>query len=100
MGASITRPPSVRGGGAQPRGGHGARRTAPPILVRSDATRAPARRYEGDDMAYDYELLRVRVDDGVAWGEVDNPPINIMTVPLMLELARFAEEVAADDAAR
>ena len=51
-------------------------------------------------MAYDYELLRVRVDDGVAWAEVDNPPINLMTVPLMLELARFAEEVAVDDAAR
>lgn len=47
-------------------------------------------------MAYDYELLRVRVDAGVAFAEIDNPPINLFSVPLLLELVRFAEEVGAD----
>src|SRR4051794_38593647 len=51
-------------------------------------------------MAYDFELLHVRSDDGVVHAVVDNPPINLMTVPLLLELSRFAEEVAADEAAR
>ena len=49
---------------------------------------------------YDYELLRVRVEDGVATATIDNPPINVMTLPLFGELARFAAEVAADDEAR
>jgi enoyl-CoA hydratase/carnithine racemase len=51
-------------------------------------------------MAYAYQLLRVRVDDGVAFATVDAPPMNVMTIPLFVELARFAEEVAADDAVR
>jgi enoyl-CoA hydratase/carnithine racemase len=51
-------------------------------------------------MAYDYELVRVTVEDGVAEAVLDNPPINLMTVPLFRELARFADEVAADDQAR
>ena len=49
---------------------------------------------------YDYELLRVRVEDGVATATIDNPPINVMTLPLFAELARFAAEVSADDEAR
>jgi enoyl-CoA hydratase/carnithine racemase len=47
-------------------------------------------------MAYGYELLRVEVDRGVAFATVDNPPINLMTIPLFLELARFGEEVGDD----
>ncbi|MDX1650770.1 MAG: enoyl-CoA hydratase/isomerase family protein, partial [Myxococcota bacterium] len=51
-------------------------------------------------MAYDYQLLRVRRADGVAWATIDNPPINLMTLALFGELSRFAEEAAADDAVR
>jgi enoyl-CoA hydratase/carnithine racemase len=51
-------------------------------------------------MAYDYELVRVSVEDGVAVAVLDNPPVNVMTVPLYHQLAAFADEVAADDEAR
>jgi len=51
-------------------------------------------------MAYDFGLLKVRVDAGVAFATIANPPINLITLPLMGELARFAREVAADDAVR
>jgi enoyl-CoA hydratase/carnithine racemase len=51
-------------------------------------------------MAYDFSLLRVRVDAGVATATIANPPINLITLPLMGELLRFAREVAADDAVR
>ena len=47
-----------------------------------------------------YELLQVSVTDGVARATIDHPPINLFDLPLMLELSRFGEEVAADDAVR
>jgi enoyl-CoA hydratase/carnithine racemase len=39
-------------------------------------------------------MLSVRVSDGVATVEIDNPPINLLTIPLMKELGRVAEELA------
>jgi len=51
-------------------------------------------------MAYDYELLRVRCEGGVAFATLDAPPLQIMTLPLFGELRRFADEVAADPAVR
>jgi enoyl-CoA hydratase/carnithine racemase len=51
-------------------------------------------------MAYDYQLLRVHVEAGVAAATIANPPINLITLPLFGELARFAAEVEADDAVR
>jgi enoyl-CoA hydratase/carnithine racemase len=51
-------------------------------------------------MAYDYELVRVTVHDGVAVATIEAPPINVMTVPLYLELAQLAAELAADDDVR
>jgi enoyl-CoA hydratase/carnithine racemase len=51
-------------------------------------------------MSYDFRLLRVRVEDGIAWATIDNPPINLFSLPLYLEMARFAEEVAGDPRAR
>ncbi len=48
-------------------------------------------------MAYEgYQLLRVRADAGVATATIANPPLNLMTLALFGELARFAGEVAAD----
>ena len=48
-------------------------------------------------MAYDYQLIRIDVADRVLAATIDNPPINLMTFPLFLELARLADEAAADD---
>ena len=48
-------------------------------------------------MSYDdYELIRVSVQDGVCRATIDNPPINLMDLNLIGELARFAAEVTAD----
>jgi enoyl-CoA hydratase/carnithine racemase len=51
-------------------------------------------------MAYDYQLVRVTVDDGVAVATIDAPPINVMTIPLYIELAQLAGELSADDDVR
>ena len=52
-------------------------------------------------MAYDdYDLLRIEVKDGVAVATVDAPPINVMTLPLFGEIARFGQAVGDDDSVR
>lgn len=51
-------------------------------------------------MAYDYELIDVAVDDGVAVATIDAPPMNVMTIPLYVQLAAFCAEVEADQAVR
>jgi enoyl-CoA hydratase/carnithine racemase len=51
-------------------------------------------------VAYDLSLVRVRVENGIAWATIDNPPINLFSIPLYVEMARFAEEVAADSRVR
>ena len=52
-------------------------------------------------MAYEgYECLRVRVDRGVAFVTVDHPPINLFDVPLMREMDRLGQELAAEEAVR
>lgn len=48
-------------------------------------------------MAYDYQLLDITIDKGVLFATISNPPINVMTVPLYMELVGFTEEVEADD---
>ena len=47
-------------------------------------------------MAYDYELLKVEVDGRRATVTVSNPPINLITLPLYMELVALSEELAAD----
>jgi len=51
-------------------------------------------------MAYAYKLISVKVDGGVAFATLCNPPINIITMELSGELMQFAQEVAKDDAIR
>jgi enoyl-CoA hydratase/carnithine racemase len=51
-------------------------------------------------MAYDYDLIHVTVDDGVAVATLDAPPMNVMTIALYLQLAGFCAEVASDDGVR
>ncbi len=46
------------------------------------------------------DLIRVSVDDGVAWATIDAPPINLMTVELLVAIAHTAQSVAADDDVR
>ena len=47
-------------------------------------------------MAYDYQLLNVKIEGRIAWITVDNPPINIVTLPLYAELAALSKELEAD----
>ena len=48
-------------------------------------------------MAYeDFTLLRVEVGGRVCRATIDNPPINLLDVPLMAELDRLGREVASD----
>lgn len=51
-------------------------------------------------MAYDYDLIHVTVDEGVLIATIDAPPMNVMTIPLYLQLAGFCAEVAIDDDVR
>jgi enoyl-CoA hydratase/carnithine racemase len=49
-------------------------------------------------MSYDdYQRLRIAVADGICRATIDNPPINLLDLSLILELGRFAAEVGADD---
>jgi len=52
-------------------------------------------------MAYgDYQLLQIGVERGIATAVVDAPPINVMTLPLFGEIARFGAEVGDDESVR
>lgn len=48
----------------------------------------------------DYNFLKIRKERGVAFATIDNPPINLLTIELAMELGRFGEEVAQDDDVR
>ena len=49
-------------------------------------------------MAYDgYNCLKIRLDRGVLFVTVDNPPINLLDLPLMQEIDRLGREIEADD---
>jgi len=52
-------------------------------------------------MAYEsYECLRLRREAGVATVTIDHPPINLLDLPMIGELSRVGEELAADDDVR
>ena len=48
----------------------------------------------------DYQLARVQVAEGVASVIINNPPINIIDLPLYGELAKLAGELASDNDVR
>jgi enoyl-CoA hydratase/carnithine racemase len=49
-------------------------------------------------MAYDtYKLISVEVRRKVAYATIDNPPVNVITLPLLDEFTRLSTELAADD---
>lgn len=45
-----------------------------------------------------YDTLRVEVDGRILWVTIDNPPINLITRGLLVDLLRFTERARADDA--
>ena len=47
-------------------------------------------------MAYDFKLLAVECDDRVATVTIDNPPANIITTELLLELDTLSSRLTAD----
>jgi enoyl-CoA hydratase/carnithine racemase len=52
-------------------------------------------------MAFEgYDLLNIKLDRGVAFVTIDNPPINLFDVPLMLEIDRVGRELEASDDVR
>jgi len=52
-------------------------------------------------MAYDgYACLRIALDAGVATLTIDHPPINLLDLPLMLEMDRAGRELEADPEVR
>ena len=44
-----------------------------------------------------YQRIRITAADGICRATIDNPPINLLDVHLILELSRFGTEVAADE---
>jgi enoyl-CoA hydratase/carnithine racemase len=49
-------------------------------------------------MAYsDYECLKVRLHEGVAFVTIDHPPINLFDMALIVEMDRVGRELEADD---
>lgn len=49
-------------------------------------------------MAYDYEFLKINITGRLAEVTISNPPINIITPALYMELAALTEELKADPA--
>jgi enoyl-CoA hydratase/carnithine racemase len=46
------------------------------------------------------KLLKIRIDHGVAFVTIDNPPINMLSLKLIAELSSFARKVEKDDDVR
>jgi enoyl-CoA hydratase/carnithine racemase len=51
-------------------------------------------------MSYDYELIEIDIEAGVLTATLDNPPINLITLPLFGELIRLGAQVGDDDDVR
>lgn len=49
-------------------------------------------------MAYsDYKLLKIRIEKGVAFVTIDNPPINLLTLELSSEIFNLSYEISSDN---
>jgi enoyl-CoA hydratase/carnithine racemase len=47
-----------------------------------------------------FKFLKIRIDQGVAFVTIDNPPVNVLSLELLGELSRFSLKVARDDDVR
>jgi enoyl-CoA hydratase/carnithine racemase len=55
----------------------------------------------GKEMSYDsLKMLKVRIDKGVAFVTIENPPMNLLNVPMIIEFATLANTVKNDDNVR
>jgi enoyl-CoA hydratase/carnithine racemase len=49
-------------------------------------------------MAYEnYKLIQVDVRERIAYATIDNPPVNLITRPLLEELTRLSTELERDE---
>ena len=48
-------------------------------------------------MAFDYKTISTRLDDGILTATISNPPINVMTNDLYMDLVGFTQEVQDND---
>ncbi len=46
---------------------------------------------------YDFDTIKIELSDEVITATISNPPINVMTAQLYMDLARFTSEVEQDD---
>ncbi len=51
-------------------------------------------------MSNEYECLQVTIDDGVAVAVIDNPPINLFSRQLFIDMLKFSEAMESDDDVR
>lgn len=51
-------------------------------------------------MAYDYKTISTRLDKGVLFATINNPPVNVMTIELYMDLVGFTSEVEKDDSVK
>ena len=47
-----------------------------------------------------FKLLKIRINGGVAFVTIDNPPVNVLSLQLLAELSSFARKVEKDDEVR
>ena len=48
------------------------------------------------DLGDDYRCLSIETEGRAVWATIDNPPINLITRELLIDLLKFSERVAAD----
>lgn len=48
------------------------------------------------DLDDDYRCLSIETEGRAVWATIDNPPINLITRELLIDLLKFSERVAAD----
>lgn len=51
-------------------------------------------------MAYDYQTIATKLERGVLFATISNPPVNVMTIPLFSDLVAFTAEVELDEDVR
>lgn len=51
-------------------------------------------------MSYDYETIATRFSKGVLFATISNPPINVMTRSMYMDLVGFTSEVESDEAVK
>ena len=48
-------------------------------------------------MEYEFDTLRIDIEGSVLTATINNPPVNVMTIPLYMDLVNFTARVEKDD---